>query len=180
MGKIEANELARFFVFWVGILPLLGWAMVFPATKVCSFPHPKFVCCFSVGELFNSNSSFNSLCSFVFDRCLFRNCRRKRNFFESCWNPPSKHDYYLGVYSVVRHPQYLGGLLAHVGITFLFSAWFSLLSTPMMGLLVFLISKKEEKELSKEFGKEFQEYAEEVSMFLPRFWHHRKKSIHLS
>lgn len=85
-----------------------------------------------------------------------------------------------GVYSVVRHPQYLGGLLAHVGITFLFSAWFSLLSTPMMVLLVFLISKKEEKELSKEFGKEFQEYAEEVSMFLPRFWHHRKKSIHLS
>ena len=27
-----------------------------------------------------------------------------------------------GVYSVVRHPQYLGGLLAHVGVTFLFSA----------------------------------------------------------
>ena len=74
-----------------------------------------------------------------------------------------------GVYSAVRHPQYLGGLLAHVGITFLFSAWFSLLSTPIMVLLVFLISKKEEKELSKEFGKEFQDYAEEVPMFLPRF-----------
>lgn len=73
-----------------------------------------------------------------------------------------------GVYSVVRHPQYLGGLLAHVVITFLFSAWFSLLSTPMMVLLVFLISKKEEKELSKEFGKEFQNYAEVVPMFLPR------------
>jgi protein-S-isoprenylcysteine O-methyltransferase Ste14 len=85
-----------------------------------------------------------------------------------------------GVYSVVRHPQYLGGLIAHVGITFLFSAWFSLLSTPMMVLLVFLISWKEEKELSKEFGKDFQEYSEEVSMFLPRFGHHRKKSIHLS
>jgi len=80
-----------------------------------------------------------------------------------------------GVYSVVRHPQYLGGLLAHVGITFLFSAWFSLLSTPMMVLLVFLISKKEEKELSKEFGKEFQDYAEEVPMFLPRFKHRGKK-----
>jgi protein-S-isoprenylcysteine O-methyltransferase Ste14 len=82
-----------------------------------------------------------------------------------------------GVYSAVRHPQYLGGLLAHVGITFLFSAWFSLLSTPMMFLLVFLISKKEEKELSKEFGKEFQEYAEEVPMFLPRFTHREKKVL---
>ena len=84
-----------------------------------------------------------------------------------------------GVYSSVRHPQYLGGLLAHVGITFLFSAWFSLLSTPIMGLLVFLISKKEEKELLKEFGKEFQEYAEEVPMFLPRFKHRGKKVPHL-
>ena len=84
-----------------------------------------------------------------------------------------------GVYSAVRHPQYLGGLLAHVGITFLFSAWFSLLSTPIMGLLVFLISKKEEKELLKEFGKEFQEYAEEVPMFLPRFKHRGKKVPHL-
>ena len=82
-----------------------------------------------------------------------------------------------GVYSAVRHPQYLGGLLAHVGITFLFSAWFSLLSTPIMGLLVFLISWKEEKELSKEFGKEFQDYAKEVPMFLPRVWHREKKFL---
>jgi protein-S-isoprenylcysteine O-methyltransferase Ste14 len=83
-----------------------------------------------------------------------------------------------GVYSKVRHPQYLGGLLAHVGISFLFSAWYSLLSTPIMVLLVFLISRKEEKELSKEFDKEYQFYAEKVPMFLPRFRHRRKKSIH--
>ncbi len=73
-----------------------------------------------------------------------------------------------GVYSLVRHPQYLGGLLAHVGITFLFSAWYSLLSTPLMILLIFLISKKEENELTKEFGKEYQDYAEKVPMFFPR------------
>jgi protein-S-isoprenylcysteine O-methyltransferase Ste14 len=85
-----------------------------------------------------------------------------------------------GVYSSVRHPQYLGGLIAHVGITFLFSAWYSVLSTPMMVLLVFLISRKEEKELAKEFGTEYQAYAEKVPMFLPRFRHRRKKSIHLS
>jgi protein-S-isoprenylcysteine O-methyltransferase Ste14 len=81
-----------------------------------------------------------------------------------------------GVYSAVRHPQYLGGLLAHAGITFLFSAWYSLLSTPLIVLLVFLISKKEDKELAKEFGKEYQDYAEKVPMFLPRFQHRRKKA----
>ena len=72
-----------------------------------------------------------------------------------------------GVYSIARHPQYLGGLLAHVGISFLLSAAYSLLSTPLMALLVYLISRKEEKELIKEFGKEYEDYRKKVSMFLP-------------
>ena len=71
-----------------------------------------------------------------------------------------------GVYSITRHPQYLGGLLAHVGISFLLSASYSLLSTPLMALLVYLISKKEEKELIKEFGKEYEDYRKRVTMFL--------------
>ena len=73
-----------------------------------------------------------------------------------------------GVYSVVRHPQYLGGLLAHFGVSFLLSGWFSLLSTPLMVLLVFLISRKEEMELMKEFGVEYLEYKENVPMFFPK------------
>jgi len=49
-----------------------------------------------------------------------------------------------GVYSIVRYPQYFGGLLAHVGVSFLLSAWYSLLVTPLVVVLVYLISKKEE------------------------------------
>jgi protein-S-isoprenylcysteine O-methyltransferase Ste14 len=75
-----------------------------------------------------------------------------------------------GVYSIVRHPQYLGGLLAHVGISFLLSASYSLLATPLMALLVYLISKIEEEELVREFGKEYEDYRKKVSMFLP--WAH--------
>lgn len=73
-----------------------------------------------------------------------------------------------GVYSVVRHPQYLGGLLAHVGISFLLSVWYSLLFTPLMVVLVFLISRKEEEELVREFGKEYEDYKEKVPMLTPR------------
>jgi len=73
-----------------------------------------------------------------------------------------------GVYSIVRHPQYLGGLLAHVGISFLLSAWYSLLSTPLIVTLIFLISRKEEKELIREFGVEYEAYKEKVPMFIPR------------
>ena len=73
-----------------------------------------------------------------------------------------------GVYSIVRHPQYFGGLLAHVGISFLLSAWLSAVTTPLMVLLLFLISKKEEEELVREFGREYEEYKENVPMFIPK------------
>jgi len=73
-----------------------------------------------------------------------------------------------GVYSIVRHPQYLGGLLAHVGISFLLSACYSLLSTPLMIVLIYLISRKEEKELIKEFGKEYEDYKRKTPMLIPR------------
>jgi len=76
-----------------------------------------------------------------------------------------------GVYSIVRHPQYLGGLLAHVGISFLLSTWFSLLVTPLMVLLVCFISKKEEKELVREFVKPYKDYKKNVPMFLPKSCH---------
>jgi protein-S-isoprenylcysteine O-methyltransferase Ste14 len=73
-----------------------------------------------------------------------------------------------GVYSIVRHPQYLGGLLAHVGISFLLSGSYALLSTPLMVLLIYLISWKEEKELIREFGKEYEDYKRKVPMIIPR------------
>ena len=74
-----------------------------------------------------------------------------------------------GVYSIVRHPQHLGALFAHIGISFLFSAWYSLLFTPLMAVLIYLISRKEEKELIREFGKEFEDYKKKVGMFFPKY-----------
>ncbi|MCJ7721138.1 isoprenylcysteine carboxylmethyltransferase family protein, partial [Candidatus Bathyarchaeota archaeon] len=73
-----------------------------------------------------------------------------------------------GVYSIVRHPQYFGGLLAHVGVSFLLTAWYSFLVTPLIVVLVYLVSKKEEEELIREFGKEYKDYTKEVPMFIPR------------
>ena len=73
-----------------------------------------------------------------------------------------------GVYARVRHPQYLGGLLAHIGISFLFSAEFSLLVTPIMIALICLISLKEEQELLREFGKEYEDYKKKVPMLIPK------------
>jgi protein-S-isoprenylcysteine O-methyltransferase Ste14 len=55
-----------------------------------------------------------------------------------------------------------------VGISFLLSAWYSLLVTPLMIFLVYLISWKEEEELVREFGKEYDDYKKNVPMLLPK------------
>lgn len=73
-----------------------------------------------------------------------------------------------GVYSIVRHPQYLGGLLAHLGFSFLLSGLYCLLSTPLIALIVYLISRKEETELTKEFSKEYSDYKKKTPMLIPR------------
>ena len=72
-----------------------------------------------------------------------------------------------GIYTIVRHPQHLGWLLTHVGFSFLLSAWYSLLITPLIAGLLYLISIKEEKELTREFGAEYEVYKRRVSMFIP-------------
>jgi len=73
-----------------------------------------------------------------------------------------------GIYSIVRHPQYLGGLFGHIGFSILFSALYSLIFFPFMIFIVYLISKKEEIELIKEFGDDYEKYKNNVPMLFPR------------
>ena len=73
-----------------------------------------------------------------------------------------------GVYSIIRHPQYFGGILAHIGFSFLLSALYSLLVTPLVIAIIYVISWKEEKELTKEFGQEYVEYRNKVPMLMPK------------
>jgi protein-S-isoprenylcysteine O-methyltransferase Ste14 len=74
-----------------------------------------------------------------------------------------------GVYSLLRHPQYLGGLLGHLGVSLLLSSRDSMLVTPLVVCVVYLISRKEEVELVRVFGDEYREYQSRVPMLIPRF-----------
>ncbi|MGY5863709.1 MAG: isoprenylcysteine carboxylmethyltransferase family protein [Candidatus Thorarchaeota archaeon] len=74
-----------------------------------------------------------------------------------------------GVYSRVRHPQYLGAILSHIGASFLLSAYYSLLVTPLVIVINYILCWKEEKELVREFGENYQEYQMRVPMLIPRF-----------
>ncbi|MHA2388103.1 MAG: methyltransferase family protein [Candidatus Hodarchaeales archaeon] len=73
-----------------------------------------------------------------------------------------------GVYSRIRHPQYMGALLAHFSISVLLSALYSFLLTPFMFFYLYIIARKEEKELIREFGSSYEEYKTNVPMLFPK------------
>lgn len=73
-----------------------------------------------------------------------------------------------GSYGVVRHPQYLGSNLFHLGMSILLGGFFSLVVSPLYFLYNFLAAKKEEEELVREIGEEYERYQKKVPMFIPR------------
>ena len=73
-----------------------------------------------------------------------------------------------GVYSRIRHPQYFGAILSHVGISFLLSSLYSIITTPLIIGIIWIFSWKEEKELTREFGKKYEDYQKETPMLIPR------------
>jgi protein-S-isoprenylcysteine O-methyltransferase Ste14 len=73
-----------------------------------------------------------------------------------------------GLYGVIRHPQYVAGVLGHLGVSFLLGSRDALLVTPIVLLVVYVICWKEEKELVKEYGREYHQYQKRVPMFFPR------------
>jgi protein-S-isoprenylcysteine O-methyltransferase Ste14 len=78
-----------------------------------------------------------------------------------------------GIYSQLRHPQYLGAIFAHLAFSILFVGFYSLIATPLIIAYNYLISWKEEKELIREFSDEYLHYKEMVPMFVPKFIHPR-------
>lgn len=68
-----------------------------------------------------------------------------------------------GIYAVVRHPQYLGGILAiFVATSLLYPHWlFAVLGIP--GAAIFYLSAREEdKNLVQQFGKDYLAYMKRV------------------
>ena len=68
-----------------------------------------------------------------------------------------------GIYAVVRHPQYLGGILAiFVATLLLYPHWlFAVLGVPG-ALILYWSTGEEEKRLVKRFGSDYQDYMQRV------------------
>jgi len=75
-----------------------------------------------------------------------------------------------GIYSMVRHPLYLGNYFMWIGIVvFCFNPWFVLLASLAFWLYYERIMVAEESYLERKFGQQFHHWASSVPAFLPAF-----------
>ena len=72
-----------------------------------------------------------------------------------------------GVYSYVRHPQYLGIFLVTSGFLLQWVTIPTAIMFPVLLLMYYRLAKKEEEEMQALFGDEYRRYKVSVPMFLP-------------
>ena len=72
-----------------------------------------------------------------------------------------------GVFGIVRHPIYLGAILAYLGLTLLTLSLAALALWVIILVFYMTISRFEEKLLVERFGEAYLEYMERVPMLIP-------------
>ena len=73
-----------------------------------------------------------------------------------------------GIYSQLRHPQYLGFILVTLGWLIHWPTLPTALLWPILTVSYYRLARREEAELESKFGIEYLKYAEKVPMFMPR------------
>ena len=86
-----------------------------------------------------------------------------------------------GMYSIVRHPLYLGNYFIALGISLFLRTWF----LPIIVSLAFIVHYKivissEEEYLESKFGDEFRAWAARVSVIVPRFNNYQAPELSFS
>ncbi len=81
-----------------------------------------------------------------------------------------------GLYSFIRHPQYVGFILIMFGFLLQWPTILTLAMFPVLVTMYVVLARHEEKEALAEFGEEYQAYTRRVPGFLPR-WSRFDKEI---
>jgi len=77
-----------------------------------------------------------------------------------------------GPFAIVRHPMYVGLILAALGSLLIYLTWTTLAFVVFVPF-VLLRARREEQVLAVEFGPEWQQYCKNVPAFLPRLRRNR-------
>ncbi len=102
-------------------------------------------------------SSLASLLVWLSFRAVFGTVREKPEILRT------------GVYSLSRHPLYLGSILFILSLAVVTFSLVSLLIWSVIVAYYYFISRYEEKLLKEHFGDAYENYRRDVPMFFPRF-----------
>ena len=74
-----------------------------------------------------------------------------------------------GLYAIVRHPQYLAGILISIALAFMSQHWvvISLVLPPIV--LTYIDTYNAEKGIIEKFGEEYEEYRKQVPRLTPLY-----------
>ena len=86
-----------------------------------------------------------------------------------------------GIYSIVRHPLYLGNFLMWLGISFLtLNLWFIIVFCFIYWIYYERIIFSEEQFLKRKFGTSYEDWAAKTPAFFPKFCMYVKPSLTFS
>jgi protein-S-isoprenylcysteine O-methyltransferase Ste14 len=74
-----------------------------------------------------------------------------------------------GLYTIIRHPQYLGLGFAALGLAIMWPRFLTLVLFAVMLFLYYLLAKDEERRMTNRFGESYIAYMNQTGMFLPHF-----------
>jgi len=72
-----------------------------------------------------------------------------------------------GLYTLIRHPQYLGLGLAALGLAIMWPRFLTLTLFAVMLFLYYLLAKDEERRMTNRYGESYTAYMNRTGMFLP-------------
>jgi protein-S-isoprenylcysteine O-methyltransferase Ste14 len=75
----------------------------------------------------------------------------------------------VGIYSRVRHPQYVGLFMVILGLLIQWPTIISLAMAPVLFWSYVRLARREEREVTAQFGEAYQAYQERVPSFIPRW-----------
>ena len=73
-----------------------------------------------------------------------------------------------GLYSHIRHPQYLGFILMTLGWLIHWPTIPTAIMWPILAVMYYNLAKREEREMVETYGERYQQYKKKVPMFIPR------------
>jgi protein-S-isoprenylcysteine O-methyltransferase Ste14 len=73
-----------------------------------------------------------------------------------------------GLYSIIRHPQYVGLVSAGIGLSILWPRFLTVVLWLVMIVLYYFLSKDEERRMLKTYPETYGAYMKKTGMFLPK------------